>query len=462
MVEHQIDTVLEPYERLIRSLVSRNKINGAEAKTLRQAARSYRKQLKSVRNADGKSHGSQQAAVGRVLNSKSAKFLATVRVLGGGQHFVFDEAVGKASSLDLFTNYSEKVKVIPIPTRKGRLRPIALTGLKRKSQQLILRDILSITHGDAKNDSTVRGFGGEGAAIGFIKSQISNGYRYWATLDIINFFPSIRPGHLTGFPFSKWIRENHFFLKPNVPIVLSDKDNVLSAKGVTSLSVSHEDNTLSSQEEQVSSMLKMVQAGLPQGDAIAPQTARTVLARELRQALQKRDVVWVSHLDDLAIGASTQKELEASIHALVKRLSSLPPGPLEFHTPYFGDPDAGIEFLGYQIRTAYGGLHVRPTLKRFLRFRERLWQRLVADDEVGDLLSPFQSAGQAYTKEWYISQVAWTKHEQSWSFVLGEMHETYNYFLSRLVDQKELYELEELVDFTLAEMTAAKFEGFEV
>ena len=134
MVEHQIDTVLEPYERLIRSLMSRNKMNGAEAKTLRQAAGSYRKQLKSVRNADGKSHGSQQVAVDRVLNSKSAKLLATVRVLDGGVHFVFDEAVGKASSLDLFTNYSEKVKVIPIPTRKDKLRPIALTGLKRKSQ----------------------------------------------------------------------------------------------------------------------------------------------------------------------------------------------------------------------------------------------------------------------------------------------------------------------------------------
>lgn len=462
MVEHQIDTVLEPYERLIRSLIWRNKINGAEAKTLRQAARSYRKQLKSVRNADGKSHGSQQVAVDRVLNSKSAKLLATVRVLGGGTHFVFDEAVGKASSLDLFTNYSEKVKVIPIPTRKGMFRPIALTGLKRKSQQLILRDILSITRGDAKNDSTVRGFGGEGAAIGFIKNQISNGYRYWATLDIINFFPSIRPGHLTGFPFSKWIRENHFFLKPNVPIVISDKDNVLSAKGVTSFSVTHEDNTLSSQEEMVLSMLKMVQAGLPQGDAIAPQTARTVLARELQHALQKRDVVWVSHMDDLAIGASTQKELEASIHALFKRLLSLPPGPLEFHQPFFGNPDIGIEFLGWQIKSAYGGLHVRPGPRRWIRLRERIWDRLISDDNVGDLAAPFIGAAKKYVEQWIGSQVAWTKQENSVSYVYAELYELHNLFFSLLAQDPEHDYAESCIDFEQAELTAEKYPEFKL
>ena len=121
----------------------------------------------------------------------------------------------------------------------------------------------------------------------------------------------------------------------------------------------------------IESRFKMVRQGLIQGDVCAPQIARTFLGREIQRALSPLGfgVAYVSHVDDILLGARSQSELDASLKALTHRLKSLPAGPLEFHETQIRHFNDRFDYLGYRVSVRKSGqAHVAPGVKRSIGF----------------------------------------------------------------------------------------------
>lgn len=193
-----------------------------------------------------------------------------------------------------------------------------------------------------------------------------------------------------------------------------------------------------------------------QGDVCAPQIARTFLGRELQLTLGKWDMVWFSHLDDLAIGARSRPELKTSLEALAYRLKNHPAGPLELHDHSIRTAADGFEMIGYRVKLQKNNLvHVYATTKQCERLRERLrlrWENCEVFTKV-ELLE----IGLKYAKNWYSSQVAWTKaiplpikskfEGPSWECVVSEVHDCLNKFMANEYFDDIPWSSEEDIDF---------------
>ena len=309
-------------------------------------------------------------------------------------------------------------------------RPICITGVRRRAQQLLIRDLLLMIVGDNPYDSTVAGAGGEASLFADIKQAISEeGVHYWVSLDVRNFFPSLRPGHLAGFPLSQWIVGNIVFLPADVPIRFIDQRTGIDLSEDAIFSNDEDDQPVcpSYTWGLLRSKVKQVRQGLIQGDVCAPQIARTVLGRELQHVLEKRDVVYRSHLDDVIIGARSRTVLKASIKALTSRLASLPAGPLELTHGNICDVRESAYLLGYRCsRRIDGTVYVRPGLDRFTRFRARLRQRL--ENSTAITKEDFLKIAATYARQWFHSHPAWDRLTTgetedagpSWDFVWSE------------------------------------------
>lgn len=407
-------------------------------KHFEKALDGYRTKLRILGNAvSSKPFKQIHCARERVMTSYSARLVSVVRATQKINNPIsFETLVKLAEELTLDTAFHEPLVIKPHPSKPGSWRPLGMSGTRRKAQQLILRDILLVEIGDSPHDSTVRGLGGEVRFFEDLKNAVGQGFSFWVSLDIRDFFPSLRPGHLAGFPFSQWTIENLVFVPPATPIRFIDKQYGVTLSEVT---IEHaNDHDLPDgypwPMESIRSMLKKVRQGLIQGDVCAPQIARTVLGRELQQVLGKREVAFGSHLDDVLLGARSQSELEAGLEALTHRLKSHPAGPLELHQHSTRHIKDGVEHLGYRVSAdAKGRTHVRPAGKRFDRFRERLLGKL--ENSLAFNKTELEAVARDYENQWYASQQAWTKVkgssgvDHSRAFVRGETVAVLNRFI---------------------------------
>ena len=377
---------------------------------LSRSKRGYLKRVKALRNAVLAGHKSRIDGARRKLKpSFDARLMAATRATARRKCPLSGDDLEKlANTITLDKVFGETVIVHAVPSKPGQYRPVAKSGNIRRAQQLLLRDITLIVIGDSDCDSTVAGNGGERQTFTDLRTHVGNGYLYWVSIDVKNFFPSLRTGHLKGFPFSQWVLEHIVFLPKETPIIFVDKKHGIKLndgailKGEADLP---EGYPLSMGD--ILSLLKKVRLGLLQGDACTPQIARTFLGREVQRVLENRDTVFGSHLDDLILGARSQSALKASLKALRCRLMQHPAGPLELHDHQIVHIDDGVEFIGYHAtRCKDGRVHVRPSAKRFNRFIERLWERW--GDSLAYTKHDLRKIGIVYAKRWFSSQGAWT------------------------------------------------------
>ncbi|MES0158098.1 hypothetical protein NKJ81_31950, partial [Mesorhizobium sp. M0018] len=354
-------------------------------------------------------------------------------LLEGSNHSIpFAQLETWATELSISKAFHEPLTIMPRPKegKKGEWRPIGMSGRRRTAQQLILRDVLSATVGDSPNDSTVKGAGGERALFEALHAEIENGYLWWASLDVRDYFPSLRPGHLAGFPLSKWMIQNLAFLPPETSIRFIDPKYGIELSEQVILEGDDADLPLGYPYSMgsIGSKLKMVRQGLIQGDVCAPQFARMVLGRELRRSTEKWDVVWGTHLDNILIGARAKSEAKASIQALAHRLMSLPAGPLELHEHEIRHINDHVFFLGYRVsRGKDGTFYTRPALERFDRLRTRLLSRL--GNSIAYEKQDLVAVAVDYARRWFAGHPAWDKSAESWHYVMAEVHWCVNRFI---------------------------------
>lgn len=425
----------------------------------------YRHLLRDLKSASTRNRRARtKQLTATIMGAFPARLVAALRVHASTKRVASaTEIISFADSISMCEVYGETVIVKPHSRNSIKWRPIALTGLKRRAQQLVLRDVLLARKGDSPYDSTVAGAGGERTLFQKIETLIKEGYTHFLSVDVVQFFPSVKPGHLAGLPLSPWAIENLVFLPQMTPIRFVDP--------IKDISVSEHDLLVNDADpfgcsssylsESVLSKLKMVRQGLPQGDVLSPQIARMFLGREIQRTLENRGVRWFTHMDDCLICARSLSKLRSGRKALIKRLAHHPAGPIEVHDHAIRHVEENFFHLGYRIgRRKDGSLYIRPGMKRFDVFRDRLRKKLAAS-------SPFDKSelitiGLDYAKTWFDAQHAWTKAPadgpsrysgRSWEYVSGEVWQCVNQFI-----YKEFLEgiggwSEDDIDFTIVEET---------
>jgi hypothetical protein len=432
--------------------------------------RKYGDQLRAF---DNTTRSMSRSRVGRaqerILGTYPPRIAAALRTFASVKVYASPDEIIEFSHGLLMDQFPGEAVVVRLqkPTG-GKLRPIGLSGLKRRGQQLIIRDMLAVRCGDNPNDSTVAGSGGERWVFKRINELVQEGYEHFVSVDIKSFFPSVKPGHLAGFPLPEWVVQNIVFLPstaklrlaiPEHDLCLDESDLVSGNQALACLPYSVGD---------LSTMLKTVRQGLIQGDVSSPQIARTFLGRELQRTLGKRGVRWFSHSDDILICARSRSKLLKSLEALQKRLGNHPVGPLQLKSHDLATIDGGVEYLGYRFhRTKNKSLRVRPALKRFHRLRERLFGLWREMDDTMDVAT-LRNAGLQYARHWYSSQSVWTKAKPSdpdkpyssasWQSVAYSVEECLNYFLFRLFENGFI-EISNWVNFDHAEDFHLKTNG---
>lgn len=447
-VEKQIDRSVRRRIALNQNVTAENPsapFTDTEKQALRSAAKSYVKQLRGLEKAyKSKTRDCFHTARERTFTGFAGRLIATVRASESITGPVsFPDLETRANELSMYHAFNEPLAIMLKPKSgiSGSWRPVGLSGRRRKAQQFILRDVLSATIGSSPFESTVSGAGGESQHFKDIADAISKGYHWWVVIDVKNFFPSLRPGHLAGFPLPKWAVENIAFLPPGVPIKVIDPrcDFICDEECI----IGGNDDPIPGYPYpltcgELRSMLSMVRQGLIQGDVGAPQIACTVLGRELQQGLGKWGVQCRSFVDDIALGARTQSELTTAIKALTSRLQSHPAGPLELHEHEIKHVDDSFFHLGYRVRRLPNGeVRVCPALKRFDRVRRRLLDRLKGSSAFDK--QELIEEGLEYAQRWYQSQQAWTKQadkgatspyeSESWKYVASEVYTLVNWFM---------------------------------
>lgn len=415
-----------------------------DAMRLRSLARKYGDALASLERAavGGKREKTKRRSQ-TIFCSFATRIAASVRVLARRKaQCAPSEVIDFAENLDMGHITHEVVTVQPLTAHSDMWKPKVLSGHRRAAQQIILTDMLFVRNGDNPGDSTVAGSGGEKAAFAKIGDLFEEGYSHWVSIDIKQFFLSLRPAHLRGFPLAKWVIENLIFLPKEATIIFNDKAHHLSLteREVMKIGENEFEKMCSSYPlGYLKSMLKKVRQGLPMGDRSSPQIARSFLGQELQQVLEQGDAVWFSHMDDILLGARTRRGLERALKALVARLGNHPAGPLELHPHRLSTARGGFEYLGYKVsRRKDGSTYVRPALKRYDRFRQRLlslWQEKDGAFEY----AAFHAIGMGYARRWFKSHSAWTKapkdpsssHDNgpSWEYLIATVSECLNYYM---------------------------------
>lgn len=435
--------------RAVRKRVSVNEKNGdttpkSDLTNYQTVITAYLRQLGSLANAaESGSRTHVKAARTRVFDGFAGRLVGTLQATQDiKQHLSFGDLESRAKQLSMYDTYNEVVTIKPEakPGKPGEWRPLALTGPRRKAQQRILMDVLLVVMGDSPCDSSVAGAGGEASHFGELKSMIGEGYHYWASLDLCDYFPSLRPGHLAEYPLPEWMIKNLVFLPADAKIRFVDSIGGLCIPACAIQEANEDDlpNGYPYSMESIRATFHKVRQGLIQGDTCAPQIARTFLWREIQRTLKDREVAFCSHIDDVLLGACTQSELELSIKALTHRLQSHPAGPLKLHEFSIRHASETFHYLGNRVGWLKdGSVHVRPGEKRFNRFRERLLERLQAS--VAFTKAEVAQVAFAYARDWFRAQPAWTKEGigagnskcegASWDYVVAEVYVVVNQFI---------------------------------
>jgi hypothetical protein len=383
---------------------SADDLNNALQKSLREHVRA----LKRVSKAAGKSRKQWALARDLMLKSFSSRVCAIARALHRHKkHLPLGEMLKLAAAVDLWKPLTEKVTARwrEKNGKKGKYRLIVTNGPIRTAYGLLLRDALSVMGVDNEFDFTRKG-GGERPFVQGICKAIDEGVHYWWTPDIVNFFASLRPGHLKWMPVDKRVLTHAAFVHKCAGVkVIINKDTPKIA-----MSLSDDPTTPMSTVSLCLLTTRKVRQGSPQGSVLSPLLARGFVGRELRETLGEMEVEKSSFQDDLAIGACAKKIAEEAKCKFTKRLLNHPAGPIKLHSSAVTAAQSSkVQVLGYMLEPGNGfgdnPVHVKPGPKRIARFKSRLRERLKDASKDDDLLE----VGISYWRNWFSSQQAWTK-----------------------------------------------------
>ncbi|MBS3650037.1 hypothetical protein KEU06_15605 [Pseudaminobacter sp. 19-2017] len=342
-----------------------------------------------------------------VLLSESARLCAGIRAASAAQnsssplHFI-----EIASSITSFEGLEEPVRAYWKRKDSGGYRLIVQFGPHRIAHQLLLRDWLSIAGVESEFDYTRPGAGGEREFTREISRQMENGVQWWGKLDVVNCFPSLRPGHFGWLPISRKALRGIVFLPKStwVDIDLSKKLNSVGEFLAQQDIIPH----AFTYNDVVEASHKLVRRGLPQGSVLSPQIARAFLGRELRACREEQCVA--SFVDDIAVGSKSQSGVKAFQERLRQRLLALPAGKVCLKIDEIRKASSGrVEELGYRFDPSRGHgdhpVHVWPGRKRTRRYGDRLPKRLSEAEMVGDDLDAVTAK---FTDQWIAGTPGWT------------------------------------------------------
>ena len=393
---------------------------------LEKCVGSYLLQLQKIASVpDGSTRMKKQARLARELlfDTEAAKICAALRSLVKLQLIQTktkpvdaSRVLKLAELLNIWAALEEPVTVEWQPKDKGGFRLVCKPGPFRKAQQIILRDVLLMMGIDNEFDFTRKGAGGE---VGFrdeVIKSLCDQYDQWWTSDIADCFGSLKAGHLGWLHIHSRLMRNVVCLpkcaliKVVMPMAQVDHMVILKHINATYPDLPMDDTSQSISEMVTAHTKHVVRRGLPQGSCLSGLLARAFIGRELREAFEGKDVRCVSWIDDLVIATHTYDQVN-DVQALVTtRLQSHPAGPILLHDDALHDIKTGpLVALGnvYQPGKGYKGspVHVKPGLRRFHKFRNRLRKRIW---DAGPGHCPFEIATD-YARQWFGSNKAWTK-----------------------------------------------------
>lgn len=386
---------------------------------LKPHSEGYRKKMRARLNTLRKSYVSlldrlgrknSPHLVGKALNSDGGHVLALMRAYAKRKKYMSLSKIKKmASRVDCYEPTTERVTVLWIKPVGGKPRPICMAGVIRTAKALMLRDVLLALGIESEFDYSRRGAGGEKAFIGDISKKMTEGYDFWATPDVTNCYPSMRPGHFKGLPISDGLIRNVAFLNEETPITVMLSSQTIG-KAREALMTSYGDWALSFPMDKLvlSMTTTILRQGLCLGSVLSPLLARWFLSRVIKEAEIGEYAFVGSIVDDLAIGCETKAKAVEALSSLTEALAH-PAGTVVLHGTAVR-PKKNKHVLGYILQPGNGHgdnpVHVKPGPKRTKRFKARLNSRLVRakkqDEDIFD-------TGMKYGAQWYGSQQAWTK-----------------------------------------------------
>jgi hypothetical protein len=348
----------------------------------------------------------------RYLEAFPTRICATIRAFAksrrqGSLGDIYEFAEG----LDVWEPLTESVRVRLHPKPKGGYRKIIRSGCRRMTQQFIVRDLLTAIGVDNEYDSSRRGAGGEKALIHDACQRIEDGYRHWQTADVVNCFASLRPEHLGWLPVPKELIRNVVFLPKCTKIEVAKGSGGLESPMPGTQGQASGDVTLPSYMGSIKAPTKKVRRELPQGSILSPLVGRAFLGREIRVALGK-EVVRLSFVDDLTLGARSQPKLEQTLDALRARLLGNPAGPVLLHVDRPTSTKQGrVRVFGYVLKPGRGHgdnfIHVHPHRQRFDRFHKKLCDHWKAEGQPSDF-EALEDFIIERLRHWMPSQQGWT------------------------------------------------------
>jgi hypothetical protein len=418
----EVDEIIADCKRSLRLLrewsshpsASRTKIvsrcfSEVDAAEFEQLIKAHRRALLRVQASLGDPRKQQAMARRLIWSSLAAHTCAVLRAMvRKNQYASPDQIRAMASGGKRWQPPTEPVTAWWKRKPKGGYRLMTKDGVARTAQRLVLRDMLTTMNIDSEFDYSRKGKG-EKALLKQVCNLMDSEFDWWVMLDIKNYYASLKPGHFGWLPLTRQEIRNIVFTPKCAEVVVKLPKQMEQL--IQWLKQHYPTSNMNTKDDVVVFTTQLVrQGGLPQGAVHSPLLARGFVGRSL-QALfgGKEGIVGLSWVDDLTIGTRLKVDAQAAVHALTEHFDAHPAGPLELHTDYpVASASRKVEVLGYFLEpgNGYGGaIHVKPGPKRFAKFRANLKARLQAAEPHTDLYK----IGEAYRKQWYSAQQAWTK-----------------------------------------------------
>ena len=284
-----------------------------------------------------------------------------------------------AMQVKFFTKTEEK-HTLGVINNLGKKRPILIAGPILAARAQIAADIWISGIGRNEYDYSNKGLSTH-KAIADVVQCINNGYKYWVYLDLKDAYPSVRRSHLKE-------------------MTVVSKKVVDTLIPTTQITIKH------------TTPIEAPQLSLPQGIAASSRIMSAFVGYHFR-SLAEMDVVYMSYVDDMLIGARTMEEVTLATKTLIKRYKDHKAGALHFGKVQVKDlnyQNQLLNFVGYGVNVDYftKEVRVRPNIISFNKFYDQLLDRI---DEAYHSGQDIQDVAYAYAEDWRCSFKMWEFNE---------------------------------------------------
>jgi len=303
-----------------------------------------------------------------------------------------------AKEVKFFTKTLEKHKKGVISSNSKK-RPILMAGPILSTRAQIAADIWINIIGRNEYDYSNKGLSTH-KAIEKVIEYIDSGYKYWVYLDIKDAYSSVRRSHL--------------------------KEMTVVSNSVVSVLIPTTDTTSNS-----TTPIEAPQPSLPQGIAASSRIMSAFVGHHFR-SLAEMNVVYMSYVDDILIGARTLEEVEIAKETLIKSYKDCKSGALHFGKVEIVDlnyRDQFLNFVGYGINVDYftKEVRVRPNMISFQKFYHELLDRLDKSQLLG--LALYDMAYK-YSDDWRRSFKMWSMRPITADLIYIKVDEIVDEFVS--------------------------------